>query len=43
MRQFDKYQLKAADVDADGEVTIKDALLVLQFAVKKINKFPSQK
>ena len=33
-------QAKAADVDGEGGVTATDALLILQYAVGKIKKFP---
>ena len=33
-------QAKAANVDGEGEVTATDALLILQYVVGKIDKFP---
>ena len=35
----DKY-LKAADVDGTAGISVTDALAVLQYAVKKIDKLP---
>ena len=38
--QPDEEQAKAADVDGEDGVTATDALLILQYAVGKIEKFP---
>ena len=34
-------QLKSGDVDNSGSVTLVDALVILQYSVKKISSFPA--
>ena len=41
-REFDEQTKIIADVDADGSITTKDALLVLQKAVKILDIFPCE-
>ena len=41
--EFDERQTNSADVDLSGRVDTTDALMILQFTVKKIDKFPSRR
>ena len=40
---YTEEQLKAADVNGDGKVDIKDAILVYARVNRKINQFPIEK